>query len=452
MIPPRRLLVVDPDSERARRLGELLEHAPHARYDVERLHRLPDEGLHRQVEKSDAVLLNVPDRVDNRFLAMVKEAAMEVPVIVFQSREDERTARRLFGVGIEDYVVPRHMDARKLDWAIRNAQERHQLRKELLAAERDDGGRGKAIDSINEMSRLRDLSDFKTKLLNTAAHEISTPLTPIRFQTTILRRGDQENLDDRQRRALEILDRNVDRLSKLVHDVLDVARLESDNLKIRPEPMDLSQVAHETVDAFRDLARQAQVELVTELEEPLTVPADAERIAQVFFNLVSNAIKFTPEGGQVTVRTSREDDMALASVEDTGVGLKAEDFQRLFQPFSQIESDELNTPKRGGTGLGLYITQGIIEQHGGRIWCDSPGVAEGSTFSFAIPTEARPVADDEEQEPGGQSTAADDAPEPKRRGVWPFIYFHCPMCDSRDIDMRLIKNTYECNRCRYLWK
>jgi signal transduction histidine kinase len=224
---------------------------------------------------------------------------------------------------------------------------------------------------------------------------------------------------------------------------MDVARLEARNFKINPEPMDVSTVATEVADAFKELALEAKVDLQVHAEPVPQIEADPQRVAQVFFNLLSNAIKFTPPGGHVRIATRTDGDMVVGSVQDSGVGLRSEDFQRLFQPFSQIEDPDLNTPRRGGTGLGLYITQGIIEQHGGRIWCDSQGPNKGSTFAFALPLAL------DTDEIGGEM--AED-PSPRKHGVWPFIYFHCPMCDSRDIDMRLLRNTYECKRCDYAWR
>jgi signal transduction histidine kinase len=117
------------------------------------------------------------------------------------------------------------------------------------------------------------------------------------------------------------------------------------------------------------------------------VVAYPSRIAQVLFNLVSNAVKFTPRGGRIEVRTSLRAGEVVVEVADTGLGLTPEQESRLFQPFSRVHAE---THAARGTGLGLYITKGIVEQHGGRLWCHSDGPGLGTTFSFSLPAGAAP--------------------------------------------------------------
>ncbi len=257
------------------------------------------------------------------------------------------------------------------------------------AAEED---RRKQEQAQQELRQLKAQADFKTNFLRTAAHELGTPMTPIRIQVNILRRlmGSPE-----QEKALSILDRNIGRLNVLVKDLLESARLQSGRLKLDPRPMDLAATIHEVTETFQEVAIQMGIALDTQGPHDLQMVADPNRISQVLYNLLSNAMKFTASGGHVTVRTAvRGKDVEL-TVTDNGLGFDAAGAARLFQPFSQLQDamDKTHT----GSGLGLYICKGIVEQHGGRIEAHSPGPGKGSTFRVVLPLVAVPMALAEEQ-------------------------------------------------------
>jgi PAS domain S-box-containing protein len=263
---------------------------------------------------------------------------------------------------------------------IRDISERKRVEVERLAN----------VERIKELERLKELDRFKTQFINNAAHELGTPLTPIKLQLHVLKSSRQGGLSPQQQKALAILDRNVDRMAALVADVLQVARLQSGKLGIERQPMDLHRVVAEAVESFQEPAEQAGLSLELRTTPGLTLQADAKRVTQVLFNLLNNAWKFTPPGGAITVETRREGGEAVVRVRDTGAGLRPEDIPRLFRPFTQVHDTMERT--RGGTGLGLYICRGIVELHGGRIWAESEGPGRGATFTFTLPL-AAPVAE-----------------------------------------------------------
>lgn len=256
--------------------------------------------------------------------------------------------------------------------------------------------RRQALEKQLEVDRLQDVDRFKTTLLNTASHELNTPLTPLKMQVHLLGDGRLGALSPRQQRSMGIIQRNVDRLATLVSDVLDVARLESGRLRMAPKTVDVAEAVHETVDAFQDTAAAQGVGLAA-AGTGGPVRADPDRLVQVLYNLVSNAIKFTPPGGRVTVHADRRGELVELRVHDTGAGLTAAQIERLFRPFSQVhDHSHADLP---GTGLGLYICKGIVDGLGGRMWVESPGPGQGSTFSVRLPradakrtASARPVA------------------------------------------------------------
>lgn len=244
-----------------------------------------------------------------------------------------------------------------------------------------------------EVRRLREQAEFKTNFLRTAAHELGTPLTPIKIQMHILRdllrapaQGDGTR--DDERKAAEILDRNIRRLQVLVQDMLESARLQSGRLRLAVRPMDMAQVVHEVVETFQEPAIQTGVVLDTEGPHELPMVGDPDRLSQVLYNLLSNAMKFTPSGGRIHVTLAQEGDRVRLTVRDTGAGFTAEQGAQLFQPFTQLHDPMQRT--RGGSGLGLYISRGIVEQHGGRLVGESAGPGLGATFTFTVPL-ASPV-------------------------------------------------------------
>ncbi|HVL46959.1 MAG TPA: PAS domain-containing sensor histidine kinase [Candidatus Thermoplasmatota archaeon] len=261
-------------------------------------------------------------------------------------------------------------EGRFVTWIIRDTTERKRLEAERVAG----------IERMKELERLKELDEFKTLFINTAAHELGTPLTPIKLQIHVLRASP---LSEPQDRAIRILERNVDRLSRLVGDVLEVAKLQAGRVGIERRPVDLNRVVFEAVESFHEAARQRSIRLEVRLDPDLQVEGDAKRLTQVLFNLLSNAMKFTPDGGLVEVETRRLPGQALVSVRDTGLGFTAEAASRLFQPFSQLH--EPDAARRGGSGLGLYVSKGIVDLHGGHLWGESPGPGLGATFRFAVP-------------------------------------------------------------------
>ncbi|MEA3204393.1 MAG: hypothetical protein QOI63_2075 [Thermoplasmata archaeon] len=235
----------------------------------------------------------------------------------------------------------------------------------------------------HEMAAARQVNEAKTRFINAAAHELSTPMTPIVLQVAVLRGREAGNLTERQRRAVEVLARNVTRMNALLHDVLDSARLQSDRFLLAKAPTDLATILAEAVADYEDAAREKAIAVRLACPQHLVVPADAKRIAQVIGNLLGNAIDYTPVGGSVTVAARGEAGGAHVEVTDTGAGIAPEEAGRLFQAFAQVH--ERKDPRTPGTGLGLYISKGIVEHHGGAIGCTSAGANLGATFWFTLP-------------------------------------------------------------------
>lgn len=234
-----------------------------------------------------------------------------------------------------------------------------------------------------ELERLQEVSLFKTQFMNMAAHELNTPLTPIKMQLHLLKDRAQHAPLDVHRDAIQMLDRNFQRLAELVGDILDSARLQGSRLAVRTESVDLARLVRQATESFAALGAQAAVALSCEAPPSLPAEADPMRVTQALYNLLSNAMKFTPRGGRINVRLWQENQEARIQVSDTGVGLDASQLARLFQPFTQVHESQI--AGRQGSGLGLYITRGIAQLHGGDITAESDGTNRGSTFTIRLP-------------------------------------------------------------------
>lgn len=249
--------------------------------------------------------------------------------------------------------------------------------------------RSEAHRAEQEVARLlKEQADFKTRFMNMAAHELATPLTPVLIQLAALRRTLVEKGDEKDMHRLNLLERNVERLATVAGDLLDASRLQSGTLRMDLQPTPLPGLIQEAIDSCRELAQENQVDLATDSLEDARVRVDANRVGQVLFNLAHNALKFTPSGGSVRLKAWTEDGDAVIQVRDTGPGLTEEQTEGLFRPFAQFHRDLVG--KTVGSGLGLYISRGIAESHGGTLTCHSDGPDQGSTFTLRLPLDGPP--------------------------------------------------------------
>lgn len=235
---------------------------------------------------------------------------------------------------------------------------------------------------------LRKIDKVKSDFLSMVSHELRTPLASIKEGVALVLDQTAGPVNDNQKKFLEIAKRNIDRLAHLINDLLDLSKIESGKMQLMKGSVDLNKLAEDAKFTFENLANNKTIRLELDLEENLpSAFADQDKTAEIFANLVSNAIKYTNEGGHARLKTTRyseDPNYLLVTIEDDGVGIAENDLPNLFQKFHQLE--DTNTRKVGGTGLGLAICKQITELQGGRIWVDSK-LGEGSRFSFTLPIE-----------------------------------------------------------------
>jgi signal transduction histidine kinase len=227
--------------------------------------------------------------------------------------------------------------------------------------------------------QLLELDHVKDEFVSSVSHELRTPLTSISGYVELLI---ENETDDEKRQHLAIVERNADRLLGLVSDLLFTARLQDGRLELEHEPVDMSELVRDAVASARPRAEAASVDLHAEIGEVSPVAGEAVRLAQLLDNLVSNAIKFTPGGGDVTVRLEQREAWVCLEVCDTGIGIPESERERLFERF--FRSQNALERQIQGTGLGLYISKAIVESHGGRIGVQSREQG-GTTFVVELP-------------------------------------------------------------------
>ena len=222
----------------------------------------------------------------------------------------------------------------------------------------------------------------KDDFLAVLAHELRTPLNAVLGWTSLLRREGVTEGD--LRRGLEVIDRNARAQARLIEDVLEVSAMNLGKVEVRLDPIAFGPVLSEALDAVRPAAEAKGVALRGEgAARDLMVLGDAERLLQVLHNLVGNAIKFTPGGGCVTVRTRVAEEVVALEVEDTGIGIAPDLLPHIFDQFTQGASRAADRSR--GLGLGLAIARHLIELHGGSIAAASPGEGRGTTFTVRLP-------------------------------------------------------------------
>ncbi len=246
---------------------------------------------------------------------------------------------------------------------------------------RDFNEMADAIKKQNE--KLKELNRLKTDFVSTVSHELRTPLTAIKGSIGLILGGVSGPVSPDLDQMLKITQKNTDRLIRLINDVLDIAKIEADEIKLRFDKYSLADVINRTIQGMDGYARSHEVNLIYNRQElsPLVV-MDRDRIEQVMTNLLSNAIKFTPAGGVITVSYEWTGDRVAVHVEDTGKGIPDEFMSRMFERFQQAEGSSNKVEE--GTGLGLAIVKGLVQEHGGQILVKSK-VGVGSHFTFTIP-------------------------------------------------------------------
>ena len=237
---------------------------------------------------------------------------------------------------------------------------------------------------FDDITREKEIDQMKSDFISLVSHELRTPLTSIIGFVSFILDGKAGAINDRQRNSLARVQRQSKRLAALINDLLDISRIESGRIQMEQESISLLEIVTQRLEEIRPQADEKSIRLV--LTAPESIPdilGDEARMGQVFTNLIGNAIKFTPNNGEVSVKVEADGNLLHVEVIDTGPGIPAEERQKIFDKFYQLS--DISTRQQGGSGLGLSITKSIVEAHGGKLWIDDGNQGKGSNFQFVLP-------------------------------------------------------------------
>lgn len=330
------------------------------------------EALERfkEIGKYDLVLLdvNLPDVSGIELLPQLRARSTEVAVVMLTSEDDIKTAIDAIRQGADGFIqksdLPISGERDAFFYALEQARE---ARAGIVARQQLEG--------------------LKSDFYSMVTHDLKNPANVI--QLALEQLGDTSAFTFEQRRAVMVASSAAKDLLRLVVEYLDYARIDAGYLDLERAPIDLAALVQRSVEQARVLVEKRHQTVILDIPATLNADLDANRISQVLDNLIGNAIKYTPEGGRLEISLTQTDALLRVNVRDSGNGVHPSQLERLFKRFSRLPGE---SGRSSGTGLGLVIVKAIIEAHGGRVWAESAGIGEGSTFSFELPLSAPKVS------------------------------------------------------------
>ncbi|MBI5688066.1 MAG: hybrid sensor histidine kinase/response regulator [Verrucomicrobia bacterium] len=292
-----------------------------------------------------------------------------IPVIFISALNETMDKVKAFGIGGVDYVT-KPFQFEEVHARVETHLKLHQLQKEL---ERQNRQLKENYDRLRELETLRD------NLVHLVVHDLRSPLAMMAGYVDLIKVKIAAKLNASETGYIDVLGKHTAKLLDMVTTLLDVSRMESGEMPLNRQACDIAAVAREVVETFGVLKGQRRLSVETP-SAPLSVHADKDVLQRIIANLIGNAVKFTPDGGRITVTLSRKDSMARVAVTDTGPGIPAEFHKKVFEKFGQVDKEA----RRHSTGLGLTFCKLAVEAHGGKIGVESE-VGKGSTFWFALP-------------------------------------------------------------------
>lgn len=319
-------------------------------------------------EPFDVVMLDLslPDSQGIDTFKQTQKNNTDVPIIVLSGLDDENMAVQSVREGAQDYLVKGNINGILLFRAIRYAIERKRTETELK----------------NAYIKLKELDQLKSDFLSTVSHELKTPISIMREGISLCLDGVVGEMNNTQHELLGHTLDSVDRLNRLVTDLLDISKIEAGKIKLRKEIIHLTDIVDKCIDSYLAQAEKKNLKIDRCFpRKKIKIYADPDKITQIFNNLLSNAIRYSKDGGNITIEVTDQKDLVKCSVTDTGIGIDKMNLHKLFSKFEQFK--RIEGPGYKGTGLGLAIAKGLVEMHGGKIWAESE-INKGTTFWFTL--------------------------------------------------------------------
>ena len=409
-LPARLILLIDDSPEDRESWRRYLAADPEVSYRFIERNTIESGLAACAAEKPDCVLLDyhLPDGYGLDFLRGLQEigGTLAYPTVMLTGTGNEAVAVEAMKAQVQDYLAKNRLQPDALRQALRRAVQKAETDR---LVRRQQAELEEAHRQVQEAYReAQEANARKDRFLATLSHELRTPLTPILALVSNpdeLARASGPELAE----AVSLIRRNVALEARLIDDLLDITRITHGKLELDLQPVDVHGLIRHALDICRPTAQPKDITLVNELlAAHSTVRADAARLQQVFWNLLNNAIKFTPRGGRVRIGTGNPAEGRLEiEVTDTGMGITPDKLESIFAAFEQ--GDARVTREYGGLGLGLAICKALIDGHGGQIGASSAGLRQGATFRVELAAEAAPAPAAMEEGPGAASAATGTA-------------------------------------------
>ncbi len=295
-------------------------------------------------------------------------------------------AETILGQNLVGQIITQTVPEPELEMLIQDSQmvdsdgieRRIDLGKHVYNARAIAASNGSYILALRDVTQIQRLERARREMVSNITHELSTPITAIGLLADTLLNLTEQGKTKKTRKMAKDIHREVDTLTQLVQEMRDLSLIESGQMPVRMTPTSLHMIVQASVDPLLTLAENKAQMVMIDVPGNLLVLADERQIQRAIKNIVHNAIKFTPEGGQIQVTTTVTDEEAIIAVRDTGPGIPAEELTRIFERFYQVDR-----ARREGTGLGLAIVRHIVMSHGGRTWAESVE-GQGTTFYIAL--------------------------------------------------------------------
>ncbi|MBU3910980.1 MAG: response regulator [Candidatus Omnitrophica bacterium] len=350
-------------------------------FDYDITHVISGEDGIAALEKDmfDIALLdyNLPRKSGLETLREIRKKEIKMPVVMITGQGDEAVAARLMKEGAFDYLPKREGYEDSVPLMIRKTIAEHRARLEKEEFQKEIALKKSELEKINK--KLMDLDRMKSDFVANVVHELRTPLTIIKGNVDNIVEGYAGEVQPQQKEILSDIFKVVERLARLVNDLLDLSKIESGKTQLKKEDLDIVELAGEAMNGFEKLAKDKGIGIKKEFSKSrVMINADRDKLTQVFVNLIGNAVKFTDKG-DVTVRLAELQDEVQIEIQDTGLGMTKEETEKIFDKFVRVVAE-----KKEGTGLGLPIAKDIITLHKGRIRVESTP-DKGSNFIFNLP-------------------------------------------------------------------
>ncbi|MBU1888090.1 MAG: response regulator [Candidatus Omnitrophica bacterium] len=372
-----KILVIDFNQQNIIKIKDALSDVS---YEVSFVQR--EEQLLKKIDEEEfnvfLLSYNLPGSNGIEILSELRYKDLSGPVIIMADRGDEEFSTQAMREGAYDYVIRDKGFETGLPLVIVNAMNAFRAKKEKERLQKEVAAKKVELEAANK--KLQELDKIKSGFVANVAHEFRTPLTIIKGNVDMVLKGGLGKVEASQKEMLDGAIRVANRLSRLVNDLLDISKIESGKMQLKKETLNINKIIEENIGVFRKMMQDRKQVLKNDLANDMPdIKGDMDKVTQVFVNLLSNAIKYSPENGNITIKTVNLEAEIMVEVSDTGEGIAPENLDKVFDKFTRVTAE-----KKEGTGLGLPIAKDIVVLHKGRMWVKSE-LGKGSQFYFTLP-------------------------------------------------------------------